>query len=514
VSQPDFQTIVIGSGISGLFVAIEARAAGPVLVITKGSIEDCNTRWAQGGIAAAVGPGDSPEQHFTDTVNAGAGLVDEVAARLLCDEAPARIADLIRHGVAFDALDGAVALGREAAHGRDRVLHAGGDRTGAAIETALAHTARGAEITIFDHTMATSLVVRDGRVTGVRAMDLQSGRTTTYGAHSVVIASGGAGRLFAYTTNPDVATGDGIALAFEAGAEIADIEFYQFHPTALQLPDAPVFLITEAIRGEGAVLANAAGERFMPRYHVAAELAPRDVVARAIVAEMRATGAPHVFLDCSSIKGVDLAARFPGVFAHCLRAGIDIRTRPIPVAPAAHYLMGGIRTDTWGRTTLEGLYACGECACTGVHGANRLASNSLMETVVFGKRVSEHIVAGGGGRALPADDVTAERLPTGDAPSHAAIQRVMWDGAGIERTAAGLAAGLDEVTSWRTSAPAGVTAGSRREGLEAHALTAVGLLMLRTALRREESRGGHYRSDFPVRDDRRWRRHQVVRRVD
>ncbi len=506
--RSSYALIVIGSGISGLFVALEARRLGPVLVLTKGSIDDCNTRWAQGGIAAAVGPLDSPEQHLADTIAAGAGLVDEEAARVLCFEAPARIRDLVAYGVSFDSLDGEVALGREAAHSRSRVLHAGGDRTGAEIETALSHAAADPSITILDHTLATRLLVAGGRVTGVEAVALQTGATEHYEAPVVVLATGGAGQLYAHTTNPEVATGDGIALAFDAGAEIADIEFYQFHPTSLRVPGVPTFLISEAVRGEGATLRNAGGVAFMRGYHPLGDLAPRDIVARAIVAEMRREGTQNVFLDCTGLKSVDLAARFPSIFAYCMDAGIDMRKDPIPVSPAAHYLMGGVRTDIHGRTTVPGLYACGEVACTGVHGANRLASNSLMETVVFGKRVVEHISSGEGGCAEPRPGRTTLEPPATAAPSHAALQQLMWDAAGIERNAGDMEAALATIASW-PAPPEERT----RPAFERRQMTVMATLMLRAALNRTESRGGHYRSDFPARDDLHWKRQQVFARA-
>ena len=506
----DYALIVVGSGISGLFVALEARRLGPVLVLTKGSIDDCNTRWAQGGIAAAIGPLDSPEQHLADTLTAGAGLVDPRIARILCSEAPARINDLVRYGVSFDSLGGEVALGREAAHSQSRILHAGGDRTGEQIETALTTAAHDPTITVLDYTLATSLIVDGGRIRGIEAVDLETGETIQYTANNVVLATGGAGRLFSHTTNPDVATGDGIALGFEAGAEVTDLEFYQFHPTALRVADSPPFLISEAVRGEGATLRNREGEAFMTRYHPLGDLAPRDVVARAIVLEMRRGGRDSVRLDCTGLRSIDLAARFPAIFAFCMNAGIDMRAQPIPVAPAAHYLMGGIRTDEWGRTTVPGLYACGEVASTGVHGANRLASNSLMETVVFGKRVVEHIAGGEGGAAVSSGE--ADSLPGSpvvEAPgSHEEIQRLMWECAGIERDANGLRHALTTAEGWHGNADH-----PRRAHYERRQMALVARLMLTAAARREESRGAHFRSDFPERDDARWRRHQVFRRA-
>ncbi len=503
-----FRLIVIGSGISGLFVALEARRPGPVLILTKGSIDDCNTRWAQGGIAAAVGPLDSVERHLADTIAAGAGLVDEEAARILCFEAPARIRDLVEHGVAFDSLGGEVALGREGAHSQPRVLHAGGDRTGAAIETALGKAARTPNITVLDYTLATRLLTRDGAVYGVEGLDLRSLATEYYEAPTVVIATGGAGQLFSHTTNPDVATGDGVALAFEAGAELMDLEFYQFHPTALRKPGSPPFLISEAVRGEGAVLRTLQGEAFMKRYHPQADLAPRDVVARAMVAEMARSGADHVTLDCTAMGPIDLTARFPGIYTFCRDAGIDIRRQPIPVAPAAHYWMGGIRTDTHGRTTLPGLYACGEAACTGVHGANRLASNSLMETVVFGKRVVEHIESGEGGAAAESD---AEAVEPGEhmAPTIEEVQQLMWRAAGIERDRAELCSAIEETGGWADSGPEVPSRG----GFERQQLSLLATLVLRAALARTESRGAHFRRDFPERNDREWARHLVYRRA-
>lgn len=505
-----YAAIIVGSGISGLFVALEARRLGPVLVLTKGSIDDCNTRWAQGGVAAAIGPLDTPDQHLADTIAAGAGLVDEAAARVLCFEAPARIRDLVRYGVAFDSLGGEVALGREAAHTHSRILHSGGDRTGAEIETALSAAAYDPAIRILDFTLATRLLVERGRVLGVEALDLQTGRTEQYESRNVVLASGGAGRMYSHTTNPDVATGDGISLAFEAGAEVADLEFYQFHPTALRHEGAPPFLISEAVRGEGAVLRNLAGEAFMPRYHALEDLAPRDVVARAIVAEMRAENTDHVLLDCRHLKSIDLSARFPGIYAFCASVGIDMRTDAIPVSPAAHYLMGGVRTDIHGRTTLPGLYACGETACTGVHGANRLASNSLMETVVFGKRVVEHMETGAGGAAAPAPGALDLKAAGTAAPSHEATQAMMWECAGIERDAASLERGLETVGRWPRADGEAVS----RESFERRQMATLAELMLRAASMRTESRGAHYRKDFPAPDDARWLRRQVYRRAD
>ena len=503
----EFRTIVIGSGISGLFVALELRQLGPVLVLSKGSIEDTNTRWAQGGIAAAVGELDAPEQHLRDTIAAGAGIVNEAAARVLCEEAPGRIRDLIDYGVSFDSIRGEVALGREGAHSSARILHAGGDRTGEAIETALTAAVDDPSITVLDYTLVTSIILEDGHARGVRALNLTSGEPETHYAENTILASGGAGQLYSLTTNPDVATGDGIALAFDAGAELADLEFVQFHPTAFCREGAPAFLISEAVRGEGAVLRNDGGDAFMQARHELGDLAPRDIVARSIVSEMNATGASNVWLDCTSIRRLDLATRFPAVYTFCKDAGVDIQREPIPVAPAAHYMMGGVRTDTIGRTTVPNLYACGEVACTGVHGANRLASNSLLETVVFGKRIAELLTCGAEDAAEPAGDATVIEVREAVAPSHDEVRQLMWRSCGIERNGPSIEAALATADTWQ-DAPVGET----REAHELRQMSKLALLMLNAARARTESRGAHYRADFPERDDIRWRRNQVVRR--
>ncbi|MFN0097022.1 MAG: L-aspartate oxidase [Dehalococcoidia bacterium] len=504
MTQPDFRTIVLGSGISGLFVALEARKLGPVLVVTKSAIEDCNTQWAQGGIAAAVSEDDSALFHLEDTIEAGDGLVDPEAARVLCEEAPGRIRDLVTYGVAFDSVDGRVALGLEAAHSRPRILHAGGDRTGAAIETALGATARTDGITILDHTLATEILVRYGRAAGVRVVDLRSGKAHDVSGAAVVVATGGAGQLFSHTTNPEVATGDGIALAYLAGAELMDLEFYQFHPTAFRRAGAPPFLISEAVRGEGAILRNAAGDAFMPRYDARSDLAPRDVVARACLAEMRTTGTDAVSLDCRALK-VDLPVRFPGIYAFCHSQGLAMERDFIPVAPAAHYFMGGIRTDTSGRTNIAGLFACGEAACTGVHGANRLASNSLMETIVFGKRVVDALGHGAAQPAAPSRAAITAPMAAGAPRTKSELQAVMWECAGIERQREGLEAGTRAAAGWGEPAP------PTRDATERASLALLARLVLDAATRRTESRGAHKRLDYPSRNDHDWKRHQVYR---
>ena len=493
---------------AGLFAALEASALGPVLLVTKGELHEGSTRHAQGGIAAALGPDDSTEQHLTDTIAAGAGLVDEEMARILVESAPRRIQDLERYGVSFDSEGANRAFGREGAHRNARVLHARGDRTGAAITTALAGQIESGRVVVGEHTLATEIVLEGGRTAGVRALDQATGRERIFESGAVVLATGGAGAAFSHTTNPSVATGDGIALAFAAGAEVTDLEFYQFHPTAFRQQGAPPFLISEALRGEGAVLRNDGGEAFMPRYHDLADLAPRDIVARAMLSEMRADGADHVWLDCTALERVDPIERFPGIAAFCREHGVDLRRDPVPVAPAAHYLMGGVRTDSWARTTVAGLYACGETAATGVHGANRLASNSLLETVVFAKRAVEHLAEGKGGAMARCPDSTPLAAGQTAPPDHAAVQRLLWEHAGIERSGEALQAGLNAIEGWPEGEPE-----VSREGHERRWLGVFAELLLTAALKREESRGAHFRTDFPERDDARWQRQQVFHRA-
>ncbi len=416
-----YDYVIVGSGIAGLFAALLARDHGSVLILTKGSIDECNTQHAQGGIAAPVGVDDSPELHFQDTIAAGAGLVDEAAARILTAEATDRIADLVRFGVPFDSVNGAVALGREGAHSRARVLHAGGDSTGAHIELSLSSLARMSRITILEYCLAEEILVEGGAVRGIRALDERSHGREEFTCRFLILATGGCGHLYKVTTNPDVATADGVALAYRAGAEITDMEFIQFHPTALRMPGVPAFLISEAVRGEGGVLCTVEGRAFMSEYHPQKDLAPRDVVARAIVEEMMRGGHDHVYLDVTHLPPEKVSARFPQIYRFCLDHGLDITKEPIPVSPAAHYMMGGVRTNTWGETNRRGLYACGEVACTGVHGANRLASNSLLETVVFARRAVDGTVSGEGPDPLPA--ATARSCRSRGAPAAATAGR-------------------------------------------------------------------------------------------
>jgi L-aspartate oxidase len=505
-----YDFIIVGSGIAGLYAALLARAHGSVLVLTKGSIEECNTRFAQGGIAAAIGPGDAPELHLRDTIEAGAGLVDEEAARILVTEAAERIGDLARFGVPFDSVDGEVALGREGAHSHARILHAGGDATGQHIELSLSSLARMSEITIKEYCQVEAVTLADGLATGVTTLDTRTKTRESFDGRATVLATGGAGQLYRVTTNPDVATGDGVALAYRAGAEVMDMEFMQFHPTALHLPGVPVFLISEAVRGEGASLIDAAGRRFMPDHDDRAELAPRDIVARAIHSELLRSGASHVLLDLTVLPADRVRARFPQIYGFCLQHGLDITRAPIPVSPAAHYMMGGVRTNVWGETTVPGLYACGECACTGVHGANRLASNSLLETVVFARRVVDRVAQADepGSAPLSSGAVSVSRAPMGE-PSlagRAAVQELMWEHAGIVREGELLSRAAAALRSYE----AALVPPRDRPEHELANLVLCGRLVAEAALRREESRGAHYRRDFPQPRDE-WRRHIVFR---
>lgn len=507
-----YDFIIIGSGIAGLYTALLAQEHGRVLVVTKASLEECNTRYAQGGIAAAVDPHDSPQRHLEDTLAAGAGLCDPRAARILTEEGPARIAELIERGVNFDTLHGQLALTREAAHSLPRVLHARGDATGMEIELTLARQVSLSPIEVLQHHLAARILVRDGRAVGIAVLDLQEGRQKEIVGRNIVLATGGAGRLFRYTTNPEVATGDGVALAYRAGAEVESLEFFQFHPTALYHPGAPPFLITEAVRGEGGVLRNEVGERFMVEQHPLAELAPRDVVARAIVREMYRRGTAHVYLDVTHLPAEQVRLRFPTIYRTCRELGLDITREWIPVAPAAHYLIGGVRVDLWGRTNVPGLYACGEVACTGAHGANRLASNSLLEVLVFARRLvqaatTEVLPAERDEEAIPALRVPgppAEVPVKGTEPGAtlADLQQLMWEKVGIERDGAGLEQALALLEKWRRLPP---RAESERGRLELEAMLLTAELMGRAALLRQESRGAHYRTDFPDPDPA-WRK--------
>ena len=505
-----YDYIIVGSGIAGLYTALLASRFGSVIIVTKGSIEECNTRFAQGGIAAAIGAGDSPELHFEDTMKAGAGLCDAYAVRILVDEAAEGIKSLIELGVPFDTVEGEVALTLEAAHSMPRILHAGGDATGRHIEETLSSQVRASGIPIVEHCLVSSIAVDRGRVCGVKTIT-GDGEKHFYSCRNLILASGGAGQLYSLTTNPDIATGDGVALAYRAGADIQDMEFFQFHPTALKITGAPPFLISESVRGEGGILRDGNGRRFMPDYSDQAELAPRDVVSRAIVSEMTRGGTDHVLLDVTHLPAALVLARFPQIYRHCLAQGLDITRNLIPVAPAAHYMVGGIRVDEWGASSLPGLYAAGEVACTGVHGANRLASNSLLEVLVFARRIVTHTNSGQPAkhglspiRRLRLADIETHKVLS--LPDKAEFQSLMWHNAGILREESALKETARKLAGWEAATIKHVP--DSRKGWELANLILAGRLLVEAALNRRESRGAHFRTDYPEPDED-WRRHVV-----
>jgi L-aspartate oxidase len=510
-----YDYIVVGSGIAGLYIALLAMERGSVLVLTKGSIDDCNTKYAQGGIAVAMGKEDSPELHYKDTMAAGAGLSDPEAVRILTEEAADCVADLIKFGVPFDTLDGEITLTREAAHSVPRVMHAGGDATGEHIEVTLSRQVHSSAIKVLENCLASQILVQRGRVVGVRALDSHTGSIEEYSCKFLILATGGAGRLFKYTTNSDVVTGDGIALAFEAGAEISDMEFFQFHPTVLRLPGVAPFLISEAVRGEGGILRNVEGHRFMPDYAAKAELATRDIVARSIVYEMNKTHSDRVFLDVAHLPSRLITTRFPHIYRFCREHGLDITKGLVPVAPAAHYLMGGVKVNIWGETSIPGLFAAGETACTGLHGANRLASNSLLESVVFSKRIVQRTEVttpprrGKKQTGKPISCCLPERgalskVPSLNLPN---LQSVMWDKVGIIRSGKSLKEAAGILATWESLLPQP----SDRPAYELNNLVLCARLVTEAALLREESRGAHFRTDFP-RTSPEWQRHIVFRK--
>jgi L-aspartate oxidase len=517
--------VVVGSGVAGLRAAIGLSAAGNVLVLAKSNLSDSATSWAQGGIAVALSDEDEIGLHEQDTINAGDGLCRHDAVALLVEEGPKYITELIEWGTEFDRAGTKLAFTREAAHSRSRILHANGDSTGREISRALlARAHKIPNLHLRAHAFTTELIVESGRAVGLRFIDETDGSLHEVRAGAVLLATGGLGQIFRETTNPDVATGDGMAIAYEAGAVLSDMEFVQFHPTALAVKGAPRFLLSEALRGEGGVLRNIGLERFMKRYNEAQELAPRDIVARAIVSEMHRTQSDTVFLDMTKKDAEFLKHRFPLIYSTCLSYGLDLATDMAPVCPAAHYMMGGVKTDLWGRTSVPGLYCAGETADTGVHGANRLASNSLLEGLVFGARSGQAMM-----QDAPVSKRTKMTLPGSPAPKPAetanlvpvvpkpqkmtpaaavlkTIRDIMWNKVGILRGGKELAEALRLFATLELPR----SAHPGRVEHELRNLYVLATVIARSGLAREESRGSHYRSDFPYRDDEKFQKHSVI----
>lgn len=513
-----YDAVVIGSGIAGLWTALKLSQMGDlkIAVVTKSSAHECNTYYAQGGIAAVVSPNDSLDMHFKDTVEAGAGLCDEEAVWVLVSEAPMRVDELLRLGVRFEMDDGKLKLAQEGAHGVRRIIYARGDRTGYEVERVLLMRVKERKIDLIEWAFSIDLLAEDGECFGALVWSEQDGKYMALLSSVTFICTGGIGQLYDSTTNAKVATGDGLAMAYRAGAELSDIEFVQFHPTALVERRSQRLLLSETMRGEGGILLNVNGERFMPRYHPMAELAPRDIVSRAIFREMKRLNTDHVFLDVRSLGADFIRRRFPFVYEQCLERGYDPSKQPLPVAPAAHYLMGGVKVDLFGRTNTRRLFAIGEAACTGLHGANRLASNSLNEALVFGHRAAmaaaEFIARGHPDldpKALLPCKVTGGK-EVDFIHMRSNLQKLMQESVGIVRTGQGLEVARSQLDYWleaikRVSPDVGAW--------EALNMLLVGRLMIESALRRTESRGAHYREDYPMRDDVNWAAHIVHKRL-
>ena len=518
--QVDF--IVVGAGVAGLRAAIALAEAGTVLVLAKQELTESATQYAQGGIAVALSDEDEISLHLQDTIKAGDGIVNPEAARVLVEEGPERIQELIDWGTQFDRQGTKLTFTREAAHSRSRILHAHGDSTGREIGRALyAKASTLNNITLSEFEFTSRLDVETGRVCGVQLITPHGARYQVKSS-AVLLATGGAGQIYANTTNPPVATSDGIAMAYRVGAEISDMEFVQFHPTALYVKNAPRFLLSEALRGEGAILRNAELHRFMRKYHDMGELAPRDVVARAIAHELEVCRLkePIVYLDMTHLNAEHLKARFPRIYQTCLKYNVDLTVDMVPIRPAAHYLMGGIRTGLDGRSSLPGLYAAGEAACTGVHGANRLASNSLLEGLVFGARAGKAMQESSSSQTVLQGHSSTTASPKPEIESSdrtnsqsrdpedliKEIQQFMWSKVGIVRTGQGLQEALERLQVLMELLP---KPSSRRSG-EARNIHTVALLITRSALARLESRGAHYRTDCPAHDDVRFKKHSVI----
>ena len=527
--ETDF--VVIGAGVAGLRAAVELASAGRVVVLAKAELTESATAYAQGGIAVALSDEDEIGLHFQDTINAGDGLCHVAAVKTLVEEGPQYIHQLIEWGTQFDREGTKLAFTKEGAHSRSRVLHAHGDSTGQEISRALfAKVKTLPTVRLMPFFFTTDLIVEKGAVVGIRGLDEQRGASFETRAQAVLLATGGLGQVFRDTTNPGVATGDGVAIAYRAGAELSDMEFIQFHPTALRVKGAPRFLLSEALRGEGGKLCNVDLEPFMHQHHDSGDLAPRDIVARSILLEMQRTSADFVYLDMTSLDSEHVKKRFPRIYETCLKYNLDITTDLIPVHPAAHYAMGGLRTDLFCRATLPGLYAAGEVACTGVHGANRLASNSLLEGIVFGARTGRTMVADLKGAARPRAFAAASN-PTSHAnhgrsdapmaplrgknpPKNEAvhkrgqeIQNIMWREVGIIRSGNELRRAIEQLEAMPISPPEKAT----RQEYELLNMWTVAKVIACSALAREESRGAHYRSDFPYHDDR-FAKHSLVSR--
>jgi len=515
--QADF--LVIGSGVAGLRAAVELSQKGRVLVLTKGHPLQSSSIHAQGGVAVAMSEEDDVSIHLTDTLKAGHGLCRKEAVRVLVEEGPERIQELIKWGAKFDKAGGKFAFAREAAHSRSRILRARGDATGNEMVRALiAQVNRQKDVQRVDHHFTVDLAIDGGRCCGAVVLDEISGRQFVLPARAVVLSTGGAGQIFARTTNPPNATGDGIAMALRAGAVLQDMEFIQFHPTALYLPSSPPFLLSEAMRGEGGQLRNNKGEVFMHRYHPMGALAPRDIVSRAIWVEMAATKARHVYLDVTHLGADFVKRRFPTIYATCLRYDIDITEEWIPVSPSAHYMMGGVWTDVNGATTVPGLFAAGEVACSGVHGANRLASNSLLEGLVFGARAAEAAVAFASRHSVPLLTSYEAAIRPGqfgtleDAEKlRSSLRRTMWGQVGIIRSGESLIRACAQLSRWAqvVSQPF-----ANRAALEVKNMVQLAQCVAEAALWRENSVGAHYRSDFPQAKRAGWQEHSRVSMVD